>query len=479
MSSFIPNLLFLLTGLFASGIWGFYAVRQAHRRGRREAELEAAPLRDKALDLETRLRASETRLENERRSLQEAMSQKSALEEKCEHIPRLQEELNLLKGRAEYSAGELLEISRNNARLQTELQELRNRAPEMRETLHLELAKFLDDKGEAFSKHSLGSLDNLLTPLGNKLKEFEQKVESTYQQERDQHTQLKTQIELLYQMNQNLGQEAKSLTQALKGENKTGGNWGEVILERVLEFSGLEKGQGYTLQMSLKNDEGKTKIPDAVIHLPNKHSLVIDSKLSLVAYERYCSAKSPEESETELDLHVQSVRQHVKDLSSQRYQDLPGLKTVDFVFLFMPIEPAFIEAVKSDHSLFQEAWDKHIIIVSPSTLLATLRSVANIWKQEDRGRNASEIARQAGALYDKFVGFLVDLDGLGKSLNTAQKSFEEAKKKLKDGQGNLIKRAENLKKLGAKTKDSTPESWLDALEEESEIPENLDNRLLE
>jgi DNA recombination protein RmuC len=319
----------------------------------------------------------------------------------------------------------------------------------------------LKEKGEDFSKQNLASLDTILAPLRERIKDFEKKVDDTHKEGSAQHIALKTQIEGLLGMNQRLSAEAQSLTLALKGENKKGGNWGEMVLERVLEGSGLEKGREYRIQPSFAGEDG-TQRPDVVIDLPDNRHLVVDSKLSLVAYERYCAATDSATAESELDAHVQSIRLHIDQLSAKKYQDLHALNSVDFVFLFMPVEPAFIEASKRDPSLFQTAFAKNIVIVSPSTLLATLRTVASIWKQEHQNRNVREIARQATALYDKFVGFIADLDKVGKALGVAQETFGEAKAKLSQGKGNLVTRVENLTKLGVKSGKVIPPAWRDA-----------------
>jgi DNA recombination protein RmuC len=260
-------------------------------------------------------------------------------------------------------------------------------------------------------------------------------------------------------MNDSLGQEARNLTLALKGENKTGGDWGELILERVLESSGLERDREYRVQPSFPGEEGALR-PDIVIDLPDDRHLVVDSKLSLVAYQRYCEATNPEEAEAAITAHIQSVRQHVDQLSAKKYHEIHALNSVDFVFLFMPVEPAFIEAARRDASLFQTAFAKNIVIVSPSTLLATLRTVESIWKQERQNRNVREIARQATALYDKFVGFIADLDKVDKAIGAAQATLGEAKSKLSQGKGNLVSRIESIRKLGAKSdKKAIPVSW--------------------
>jgi DNA recombination protein RmuC len=415
----------------AAGIaWGIYAVRQAFQRGRREAELESAPLKEKASNLESRLRETESRLEESRTALNKVEREQSAVE--------------------------------------AVLRETREREPEMRRTLQQELstlaAKFLDEKGKEFSEKNLKSLDDVLNPLRERIKDFEKKVETVYDKEAEQRISLKKEIEILNLANQRISQDAQNLATALKGQNKTGGNWGEIILERVLESSGLEKGREYSIQQTLEGDDGKFR-PDVIINLPEKRHLVVDSKLSLVAYERFCFAENPETAEVEMKAHTQSIRRHVDGLSAKKYQDLYGLQTVDFVFLFMPVEPAFTEAVKKDPALFQDSFEKSVIIVSPSTLMFTLRTVASIWKQEYRSRNAAEIARQAGLLHEKFVGFLGDLEDVGDNLTKAQSRFEEARKKLKDGRGNLIGKVDELKKLGAKSSKSIPESWKDSMDE--------------
>jgi DNA recombination protein RmuC len=429
---------------------------QGREEGRREAELEAAPLRGRVSDLETRLATTEARLETAQKALQDSMSREGALESTATRVPELEKALRELQNQAASDSQDL-----SSAR--TELQILRDSAPRTLEAMRMEFSsiaeRLLKEKGGEFAEQNKTSLETLLTPLRDRLKDFEKKVDDSQKEGRDQHIELKTQIRDLLGMNQQLSLEAQNLTTALKGENKKGGNWGEIVLERVLEMSGLEKGREYEVQQAYSNDEGKRKLPDAVVHLPNKRQLIIDSKLSLLGYERYCSAETPEAAAAELLVHIASVRQHVRDLSEQRYHDLPGLVTPDFVFLFMPIEPAFIVAVKQDSALFQEAFNRNIIIVSPSTLLATLRTVANIWKQEYRHRNVEDIARQAGDLYDKFVGFLEDLDGVGDSLSKAQGRFEEARKKLKEGKGNLVGRVEKIRGLGIKFKKVLPASW--------------------
>jgi DNA recombination protein RmuC len=267
--------------------------------------------------------------------------------------------------------------------------------------------------------------------------------------------------------------EANNLANALKGDTKKQGNWGEVILEKVLERSGLIKGQEYQTQFSTKNIDGNRIQPDAVVFLPDNKHIIIDSKVSLVAYNAFVNSENENEKQKFLKEHINSVKNHVKQLSEKNYQTSPDFNTPDFVLLFMPIESAFSAAIQSDQDLFAYAWDLKIVIVSPSTLLATLRTIASIWKQERQTKNALEIAKQSGALYDKFVGFLEDLDKIGKSIDASKIAYEDALNKLKTGRGNLINRVINIQKLGAQTQRQIPDKFkLDNDEELNLLSDN-------
>ncbi len=263
--------------------------------------------------------------------------------------------------------------------------------------------------------------------------------------------------------------EANNLTRALKGDSKTQGNWGEFILESILEKSGLVKDREYTIQTSIKNDEGKLLRPDVIINLPENKSMVIDSKVSLTAYEQYVSSEDDAERIKYLSDHVVSVKNHMKRLSPKEYQNLYGLQSLDFVLMFIPIEPAFAAAVQSDSNIFYEAFEKNIVIVSPTTLLATLRTISSLWKQEKQNRNAIEIAKQSGELYDKFVGFMEDLVSIGNNLKQTKDNYDKAMNKLVEGRGNLVKRVENIKQLGAKATKSLPNSLLDRAEDDDKL----------
>ena len=308
----------------------------------------------------------------------------------------------------------------------------------------------LEEKSKRFSEQNQQSLCQLLDPLKTKLQEFQGKVEQVYVQEGKDRSALAEQVRQLMELNKTVSQEANNLTKALKGSNKTQGNWGELVLERVLESSGLRKGEEFDVQESHTLEDGRRLQPDVVVHLPDDRHLVIDAKATLVAYEDYANAEDEKHRDAALKRHLDAVRSHIKGLSDKNYQDLYGLKSLDFVLMFVPIEPAFLLALKTAPNLYQEALAKNIVLVCPSTLMATLRTVAHLWRQDSQNRNALEIAKQCGTLYDKFVGFVDDLEKLGQRLDQAQTSYHDAFNKLKTGKGNLIRSAEKVRELGVK-----------------------------
>ena len=308
----------------------------------------------------------------------------------------------------------------------------------------------LEDKSKRFVEQNATSLDALLKPLQTKLTEFKEQVSTSYQNEARERFALKAEIERLSNLNLRMSDETRSLTQALKGDSKVQGNWGELVLESILESSGLRKGEEFVVQDSHTQADGSRLQPDVVIHLPEGRHLVVDSKVSITAYARYAEALTPEIGQAELNLHIQSIRQHMQGLSNKNYSALHGLGAIDFVLMFIPIEPAFIAAMKAAPNLQDEALAKNIVLVCPSTLMATLRTVAHLWRQDQQNRNALEISRQCGALYDKFVGFVEDLQKLGQRLEQAQSSYHDAFGKLKSGKGNLIRAAEKVRALGVK-----------------------------
>lgn len=307
-------------------------------------------------------------------------------------------------------------------------------------------SKVLRQNTEEISKINNEKLADTLKPLGEKIKTFEEKIEQSGKEREG----LKEQIHLLHELNQRMAQEASNLTKALKGDTKKQGNWGEIILERVLESSGLIKDQEYKMEVHTSNAEGSTIRPDAVVFLPDEKHIIIDSKVSLVAYDEFVGAEDEQDQEQALKKHILSVRTHIKTLSSKEYQSSTDFNSPDFVLLFMPIESAFSIAIQYDAQMFSDAWDQKIILVSPTTLLATLRTIASVWKQERQTKNAIKIAEESGKLYDKFVGFVKDLDGIGRHIDLTQKAYDEAYSKLSTGRGNLVSRAESIKQLGAK-----------------------------
>ncbi|OWF66864.1 DNA polymerase V [Polynucleobacter hirudinilacicola] len=310
--------------------------------------------------------------------------------------------------------------------------------------------EILEDKSKRFTEQNAASLDALLKPLQTKLTEFKEQVSTSYGNEARERFALKSEIERLANLNLRMSDETRSLTQALKGDSKVQGNWGELVLESILESSGLRKGEEYVVQDSHTQSDGSRLQPDVVIKLPEGRSLVVDSKVSITAYARHAETTDPTVAEQELAAHIQSLRQHIQGLSGKNYSSLYGVGSVDFVLMFVPIEPAFLLALKTAPNLYQEALAKNIVLVCPSTLMATLRTVAHLWRQDQQNRNALEIAKQCGSLYDKFVGFVEDLEKLGQRLDQAQTSYHDAFNKLKSGKGNLIRTAEKVRELGVK-----------------------------
>ena len=324
--------------------------------------------------------------------------------------------------------------------------------------------KLLDEKSQKFTEHNRANMDIILNPFKDKLKDFEDKVDKVYKMEAEERNILKGVITQLMDLNKQISDEAHNLTKALKGDSKKQGNWGEVILERVLESSGLIRDREYRIQASLNSAEGARFQPDVIIDLPDDKHLVVDSKVSLVAYERLVNCETEDDRKLFAKAHIESIRAHITSLSSKRYQDLYQITSPDFVLLFVPIESSFSIAVQLDAELFNYAWDKRVVIVSPSTLLATLRTIASIWKQERQNRNVLEIARLSGEMYDKFAGFIIDMEGIGKSIRSTQDNYDKAINKLSTGRGNLVGTADKVKKLGAKADKQIDQKYLNEVD---------------
>nr|WP_198528977.1 DNA recombination protein RmuC [Pseudomonas composti] len=370
---------------------------------------------------------------------------------------RNEAELRRLSAECAALAAELQENRDNQQQRLDDLQGARN---ELRAQFSELATKIFDEREQRFAENSQQRLGQLLDPLKERIQAFEKRVDESYQQEARERFSLSKELERLQQLNQRLGDEATNLTRALKGQ-KTQGNWGELVLERVLEHAGLEKGREYQTQVSLKGAGGERFQPDVLICLPGDRQVIVDAKVSLSAYQQYVAAVDEPIRQQALKQHLLSLRSHLKGLSGKDYQRLEGLHSLDFVLLFVPIEAAFAAALQAEPDLFQEAFEQQVVIVSPTTLLATLRVIDSLWRQERQGQNAREIAERAGQLYDKFVAFVADLDEMGSRLQQLDKAYASARNKLVDGRGNLVGRVENLKLLGARASKSLPNELLE------------------
>ncbi|MCC5941086.1 MAG: DNA recombination protein RmuC [Balneolaceae bacterium] len=403
------------------------------------AKAKESQLEERISNLTTTLSESQSKLESE--GLRAAEAEKE-LTLKTADLNHLKERLNEQK--------QDLEKLQEQFRL-----EFKNLANEI-----------LEEKSRKFTEQNREKLDQILKPLGEKISEFQKRVEETHREDLKGRSALDQHLKMLQEMNQKMSDEAKNLTKALKGDTKQQGNWGEVILQRILEKSGLRKGFEYTTQESSTSDDGRRLQPDVIVSLPDEKKLIIDSKVSLTAYERYSSSDDTDEMLKLLKQHITSMRGHVKGLSSKNYEQIHGTNSPDFVLMFIPIEPAFSIAMQNDPELYNEAFERNIIIVSPTTLLATLATIENVWKQEYQNRNAMDIARRGGLLYDKFVGFVENLKDVGKRIRQTEQAYDSAMSQLSEGAGNLVGQAEKLRELGASASKKLPTEVVNpALEE--------------
>lgn len=327
--------------------------------------------------------------------------------------------------------------------------------------------EILEEKSKRFTEQNQTNIGQLLEPLKVKLTEFQGKVEEVYIQEGKERSALASQVKHLMDLNRQLSDDAHNLTRALKGSSKTQGNWGEMILEKILESSGLRKGHEYDVQESHTRDDGSRAQPDVIIHLPEERHIIVDAKVSLNAYEEYVNADDDAGRDAACKRHLASTRGHIKELSEKNYHDIHGVKSLDFVMMFIPVEPAFMLAISQDNDIWQEAWKRNVLLVSPSTLLFVVRTVAHLWRQEQQNRNAQEIAKRGAELYDKLVGFVDDLKGVGNRLNQAQNDYDKAYAKFTGGKGNVIRQAEMLKDLGIKPSKSLPVELIESVVDDS------------
>jgi DNA recombination protein RmuC len=380
----------------------------------------------------------------------------ATLEERVRRIPELEQELEGYQAVREENARLLQALSLERRQADEKLKLLADAKEALAEQFQNLANRIFEEKGEKLVQQNVANLDSLLRPLGERLKEFQVRVEETYDKESKQRFSLQNEIQKLVEVNARMSADALNLTNALKGDSRTQGAWGEVVLERILEASGLQKGREYDVQATFEGADGGRARPDVIIRLPEGKHLVIDSKVTLTAYDAYCSADDDLTKKRELARHVESLRTHVKGLAEKNYQSLYDIRTPDFVLMFVPIEAAFSLAVRERQDLFEDAFQRGVMVVTSTTLLFSLRTIANIWRYEYQNRNAQELVRQCTALYDKFVGFVADLEEIGKRLKAAQSSYDDAYGKLASGKGNLVRQVERIRELGLKPSKALP-----------------------
>jgi DNA recombination protein RmuC len=451
------SFLILITFLVALAI-GFFVGKLLSKA---QSQSEKSGLEEKVNGLMSQIEQLKNQLASEKMQFEKVLQQVSS---EKETIRTEKEALAIQLSKKEVDFENLWE---RNKEQKQEVEQLQEKFTKEFENL---ANKILEEKSNKFTEQNKENMKNILSPLQDKIQLFEKKVEDTHKESIDYHAALRQQILGLREMNEQMSKETINLTKALKGDSKLQGNWGELVLERVLEKSGLEKGREYEVQQSFTNEEGTRVLPDVIINLPDGKKMVVDSKVSLTGYERYVNEEDDVLKVTYLKEHVNSIKRHVEQLSAKNYHDIYQMESPDFVLLFIPIEPAFALALNDDNSLYNKAFEKNIVIVTPTTLLATLRTIDSMWTNQKQQENAIEIARQAGALYDKFEGFVSDLIKIGKKMDEAKSEYGNAMNKLVEGKGNLVTSVEKLKKMGAKAKKALPEP---ILKRANELEENL------
>ncbi len=469
------EILLLIIGGCVGGVLGWFLLRQRGKttdlRNQHQSAIEI-------VELSGQLSTANSQLENVTKEFDDAKiisstvqtnfnkleTEKAVIDSQVERLPHLEIELNDLRSR-------LITEQKRSTEFQTRLEEQTRSGEEKlkllkeaKEVLTTEFQnigqKIFEEKTEKFTHQNKTNLESLLNPFRDQMSAFKQKVDDVYDKEAKDRVALSEQVKQLRDLNQQLSQDAVNLTRALKGDSKARGNWGEVILSKVLERSGLKEGREYEVQETHKNEEGSRFQPDVVIHLPESKDIVVDSKVSLVAYENFSTTEDEKERATALQQHIASIRAHVRDLSGKNYEELKGLRTLGYVLMFIPIEPAFLLAVGEDPELFNDAMSKNIFIVSPSNLLITLKTINAMWQYAYQNENALEIAQKAGGMYDKFVSFVESFDLVGSRLEQAEESWSQARGQLVTGKGNLVKRADDLKQMGVRTKKQLPSDFV-------------------
>ena len=472
----LAGLLGLVLGLLVGLLWGQRRL-SLERAARAGEQAEAEQRLAQAERERTRLQVELTRLQAEaeghrERQAQEAaerarlQSERDAVRQEAE---RLRDELQAQREQMEQQRAELGRLRAERAELETRLEEQHKRAEERLAELEKARAqlrsefenlanRIFEEQGRQFSERNRKGLDEILSPVREQLADFRRRIDEIHAREEKGRGMLEAQLRQLQDLNRQLNEEARNLTRALKGDRKAQGTWGEIVLERVLEQSGLRRGQEYELQAARRDEDGHLLRPDAIIHLPEGKDIIVDSKVSLSDYEAFVNASDELEAAAALKRHLRAIRDHVDRLGEKNYEDLEGVNTLDFVLMFMPIEAAFTVAFQEDPELFSRAFEKRIIVVTPTTLLATLRTIENMWRFERQNENTRRIAERAGRLYDKLRGFLEDFEKIGQQLDTVRGTWDKARGKLVQGRGNLIRQAEEFVELGIKVKKQIPQS---------------------
>jgi DNA recombination protein RmuC len=486
----IMLLAFLIMGLVVGVVATWLIMGNRIAAAKNDSQLETVKLNERLLATqEENVRSLQAVSERERQinslrtQLGESQNQRAQLAERAAMLEQQLEKANTaeqsLQQKVELLQVKLQQLMARVAELTMQLESERAQSGEKIELLNEARAELsnqfkslandiLEEKSKRFTEQNQNNIEQILSPLKLKLQEFQSKVEEVYVQEGKDRSTLAEQVKQLMSLNKQMSQDAHDLTSALKGQAKTQGNWGEFILERVLENSGLSKGEHYKTQESHRREDGSRAQPDVIIYLPEGRHLVVDAKVSIVAYNDYANSDNEQVRDAALKRHIDSVRTHIKGLSGKNYQEIYQLKSLDFVIMFVPVEPAFMLAIAQDGELWQEAWAKNVLLVSPSTLLFVVRTVANLWRQEQQTRNSQDIAKRGGELYDKLVGFVDDFEKIGDKLKQAQKSYDDAFGKLSGGRGNLIRQASKLRELGVKPTKALPSAIVDlALEDDS------------
>jgi len=420
-------------------------------------------------DLEVKLAIVNERSENKTAQIDE-------LKEKVERQETLYQQQQQNTETAKVKIAELNTLLEDERKLsQEKLTLLENAEKNMTSAFENLSNKIMEEKSKKFTEQNKQNIDATLIPLREQLGEFKKKIEDVYDKETRDRVSLFNEINSLKSLNQQMSKDAINLTKALKGESKIRGNWGEVILQRVLEDSGLKNGREYEAQESYRDEHGKLFYPDVVVHLPDNKDVVIDSKVSLNAYEKFCAAEDDEEQKQALTEHLNAIRTHVSDLQDKNYDELVKINSLDMVLMFVPIEPALMLAFEQDKNLYHDAFKRGIILVSPTTLHMTLRIIHNMWRYEYQNKNTQEIAKRAGDMYDKFVGFVDALEDVGDKLDKAQSAYQTAHNRLADGKGNLVGRAEAIRKLGLQTNKKLDKALVDRQSESNETLEITDD----